>query len=106
MELDKIPGPKVVLASIANLDAGFSRKLFLEWSASPNNIVILPDRGTPGSLCRKLYDEWLSQKDLSPLPNMNFQLSLNVFFTISFAKSYLTVFFKKKGKSENTPGRR
>ncbi|XP_065323407.1 cleavage and polyadenylation specificity factor subunit 2-like isoform X2 [Gordionus sp. m RMFG-2023] len=56
-ELDKIPDPKVVLASSPALDSGFSRDLFLEWCGNSKNSVILTVRTTPGTLARTLIDD-------------------------------------------------
>ncbi|XVF12513.1 hypothetical protein REPUB_Repub08aG0125000 [Reevesia pubescens] len=40
-ELDKAPdGPKVVLASMASLEAGFSHDIFVEWAADVKNLVL------------------------------------------------------------------
>lgn len=57
-ELNDIIGAKCVLASLSSLDCGFSFKLFRDWAEDSKNTIILPDRGSEGSLARKLYDEW------------------------------------------------
>ncbi|ORE20852.1 hypothetical protein BCV71DRAFT_278864 [Rhizopus microsporus] len=60
-DLDKYPGPKVVMASHHSLETGFSRELFLRWMTSDqrnNNTLILTDRSAPGTLARRLYDDW------------------------------------------------
>ncbi|CAI2180410.1 19114_t:CDS:2 [Funneliformis geosporum] len=62
-ELSKYPGPKVVIASNVSLETGYARDLFLEWGTSPDNAVILTDRGPPYSLARKLYYEWEKRSD-------------------------------------------
>lgn len=43
-ELAKIPSPKVVLASSADMESGFSRELFLQWAQNPLNSIILTTR--------------------------------------------------------------
>ncbi|GBC00830.1 hypothetical protein RclHR1_03990007 [Rhizophagus clarus] len=62
-ELAKYPEPKVVIASNVSLDSGYARDLFLEWGTSPENAVILTDRGPPYSLARKLYCEWVDRSE-------------------------------------------
>ncbi|KAF9200337.1 cleavage and polyadenylation specificity factor subunit 2 [Haplosporangium sp. Z 27] len=59
-ELEKFPGPKVVLASNLSMETGFAREVFLkmEWSKDPNNVLILTERALPGEMARYLYDEW------------------------------------------------
>ncbi|KAJ7969356.1 Cleavage and polyadenylation specificity factor subunit 2 [Quillaja saponaria] len=54
-ELDKAAdGPKVVLASMASLEAGFSHDIFVEWAADPKNRVLFTERGQFGTLARML----------------------------------------------------
>ncbi|OAY60627.1 cleavage and polyadenylation specificity factor subunit 2 isoform X2 [Manihot esculenta] len=54
-ELDNAPnGPKVVLASMASLEAGFSHDIFVEWAADAKNQVLFTERGQFGSLARML----------------------------------------------------
>ncbi|XP_050295104.1 probable cleavage and polyadenylation specificity factor subunit 2 [Anthonomus grandis grandis] len=55
-ELNKVPSPKVVLASSADLEMGFSRELFLQWCSNSNNSVIITTRTSPGTLARDLID--------------------------------------------------
>ncbi|KAI9095542.1 beta-lactamase-like protein [Phlyctochytrium arcticum] len=57
-EIDKIPGPKVVLASMPSLETGWSNQILQQWCSRPENLVLLPDRGRPGSLARQLYQTW------------------------------------------------
>ncbi|KAG0291115.1 cleavage and polyadenylation specificity factor subunit 2 [Linnemannia gamsii] len=59
-DLDKYPGPKVVLASNISMETGFAREVFLkmDWSNNPQNTLILTERALPGELARYLYDEW------------------------------------------------
>ncbi|XP_074663107.1 cleavage and polyadenylation specificity factor subunit 2-like [Tubulanus polymorphus] len=55
-ELSRVPEPKVVLASIPDMQSGFSRDIFLSWCANPKNSVILTCRTKPGTLARQLID--------------------------------------------------
>ncbi|KAL2635973.1 hypothetical protein R1flu_007452 [Riccia fluitans] len=50
-------GPKVVFASMASLEGGFARELFVEWSTDPNNLVLFTERGQVGTLARELQRE-------------------------------------------------
>lgn len=43
-ELAKVSSPKVVLASSADMECGFSRELFLQWCSNPNNSIIITTR--------------------------------------------------------------
>jgi len=61
-ELAKVPSPKVVLASVTDLECGFSRELFMEWCQSPRNCVVLTSRTTPGTLARKLIENPMLRK--------------------------------------------
>ncbi|KAH7538031.1 cleavage and polyadenylation specificity factor subunit 2 isoform X1 [Ziziphus jujuba] len=54
-ELDNAPeGPKVVLASMASLEAGFSHDIFVEWATDAKNLVLFTERGQFGTLARML----------------------------------------------------
>ncbi|XP_047334681.1 cleavage and polyadenylation specificity factor subunit 2 [Impatiens glandulifera] len=54
-ELEKLPdGPKIVLASMASLEAGFSHDIFVEWAADVKNLVLFTERGQFGTLARML----------------------------------------------------
>ncbi|KAG0256248.1 cleavage and polyadenylation specificity factor subunit 2 [Actinomortierella ambigua] len=59
-DLDKYPGPKVVLASNLSMETGFAREVFLklDWAKQPRNTLILTERALPGELARFLYDRW------------------------------------------------
>jgi cleavage and polyadenylation specificity factor subunit 2 len=61
-ELNKVPSPKVVLASMPDLESGFGRELFLMWGASPKNSVILTSRTSKGTLARDLIDNGSNRK--------------------------------------------
>ncbi|KAF3966841.1 hypothetical protein CMV_009096 [Castanea mollissima] len=54
-ELDNAPdGPKVVLASMASLEVGFSHDIFVEWATDAKNLVLFTERGQFASLARIL----------------------------------------------------
>ncbi|XP_075221606.1 cleavage and polyadenylation specificity factor subunit 2 [Lycorma delicatula] len=53
-ELNKVPSPKVVLASSPDMECGFSRELFLQWCSKSNNSIIITSRTSPGTLARDL----------------------------------------------------
>lgn len=55
-DLARVPSPKVVLCSQPDLESGFSRELFIQWSKDAKNSVILTYRTTPGTLARYLID--------------------------------------------------
>ena len=62
-ELEKYEGPKVILSSFPGMNFGFSHELLVRWASEPNNIVLLTDRSTPGSIGRHLFDYWASNVD-------------------------------------------
>ncbi|KAI8918292.1 beta-lactamase-like protein [Powellomyces hirtus] len=82
-DLEKIKGPKIVLASLSSLDTGWSHHMFREWAAVEKNIVILPERGMPGSMTRTLYSAWNSRADpqavdgIRPAVNLELDIELN-----------------------------
>uniref|UniRef100_A0A2L2YDG7 Cleavage and polyadenylation specificity factor subunit 2 n=1 Tax=Parasteatoda tepidariorum TaxID=114398 RepID=A0A2L2YDG7_PARTP len=55
-ELNKVPEPKVVLASMPGMECGFSRELFIQWCGNPKNSIILTSRSLPNTLARTLID--------------------------------------------------
>lgn len=57
-ELEALSGPKIVMASAPSMDFGFSQELMIEWSSEPQNTIILPDRGVPGTMGRHLFEYW------------------------------------------------
>ncbi|KAF9433404.1 cleavage and polyadenylation specificity factor subunit 2 [Entomortierella beljakovae] len=59
-DLEKYPGPKVILASNLSMETGFAREVFLrlDWAKDPKNVLILTERALPGEMARYLYDEW------------------------------------------------
>lgn len=86
-ELAKYPEPKVVIASNVSLESGYARDLFLEWGTSPENAVILTDRGPPYSLARELYYEWVNKSEednanspVKPAIALDLIKSLEVFY--------------------------
>merc|ERR1712180_28166 len=52
--MNMVPAPKVVLASMPDMECGFARDLFLQWCTNPKNSVILTSRSSPGTLARQL----------------------------------------------------
>lgn len=61
-ELAQIPGPKVVLASSPDLESGYSRELFIQWSQSPTNSIVLTQRTSYGTLARDLIENGGNRK--------------------------------------------
>ncbi|KAF9112440.1 cleavage and polyadenylation specificity factor subunit 2 [Mortierella sp. AM989] len=59
-DLERYPGPKVILASNLSMETGFAREVFLrmDWSKDSKNTLILTERALPGEMARYLYDEW------------------------------------------------
>ncbi len=53
-EVAKVPSPKVVLASMADLESGFSRELFGLWCTNPKNSIIVTSRTGEGTLANDL----------------------------------------------------
>jgi hypothetical protein len=39
-----VPAPKVVLASMPDLECGFARELFMAWCSNPKHSIILTSR--------------------------------------------------------------
>ncbi|XP_030038036.1 probable cleavage and polyadenylation specificity factor subunit 2 [Manduca sexta] len=56
-EVTRTPGPKLVLASFPDLEAGFARDLFLLWAPNPQNSIVLTARTSPGTLARDLIEK-------------------------------------------------
>ncbi|XP_057774360.1 cleavage and polyadenylation specificity factor subunit 2 isoform X2 [Salvia miltiorrhiza] len=57
-ELEKVPdGPKIVFASMASLEVGFSHDIFVEWAADSKNLVLFTERGQFGTLARVLQSD-------------------------------------------------
>ncbi|XP_072031108.1 cleavage and polyadenylation specificity factor subunit 2-like [Amphiura filiformis] len=55
-ELAKVPAPKVVLASVPDLESGYSRDLFVDWAGDPKNHIVLTCRTSPGTLARNFIN--------------------------------------------------
>ncbi|XP_018497303.1 cleavage and polyadenylation specificity factor subunit 2 [Galendromus occidentalis] len=55
-EIQSVSEPKVVLASMPDLESGYGRDLFMLWASNPKNSVILTSRSSPGTLARNLVD--------------------------------------------------
>jgi len=49
-EVNKVPAPKVVLASMQDLESGFARDLFMAWCSNPKHSVIITSRCDAGTL--------------------------------------------------------
>ena len=84
-DLEAISGPKLVLASFTSMNVGYSSVLFRDWSVDPANMIILPERGGPGTLARTLFESWKNlaqdgdQDDkLRPPVDMDLEVSLPV----------------------------
>lgn len=56
-QIQSVPEPKVVLASMPDLESGYARDLFMLWASSERNSVILTSRSSPGTLARTLIDQ-------------------------------------------------
>ncbi|KAN0064763.1 hypothetical protein ACQY0O_001820 [Thecaphora frezii] len=54
---------KVVLAVPPSMTHGPSRRLFARFAERPNDLVVLLQRGEPGSLSRHLWDAWNNKQD-------------------------------------------
>lgn len=54
-ELARLPhGPKLVLASLPSLEAGFSRQLFMDWAENPRNAVVFVTPAEEGTLAERV----------------------------------------------------
>ena len=53
-EVNKVPSPKVVLASTSDMECGFSRDLFAQWCVNKQNTIILTSRAADGTLAADL----------------------------------------------------
>lgn len=53
---DKVPYPKVVLASPPDLECGLARELFINWATDEKNSIVFTSRSSPGTLARDLID--------------------------------------------------
>ena len=57
------PSQMVILASFSSLETGHSRDWLYRWAAEKDNLVLLTQRGPPGSLSRLLYEQWVHAVD-------------------------------------------
>uniref|UniRef100_A0A7N0RI13 Cleavage and polyadenylation specificity factor subunit 2 n=1 Tax=Kalanchoe fedtschenkoi TaxID=63787 RepID=A0A7N0RI13_KALFE len=53
-DLDNVPGPKIVLASMASLEVGFSHDIFAEWAMDAKNLILFTERSQFATLARML----------------------------------------------------
>lgn len=53
-EVNKVPSPKVVLASMPDMECGFARDLFMLWCTNPKNSIIVTSRTGEGTLAHDL----------------------------------------------------
>lgn len=65
VELAQVPSPKVVIASSADLESGFSRDLFLQWCQDPHSSVVLTQKTGPGTLARNLIESHVPGRTVS-----------------------------------------
>ncbi|KAG1652144.1 Cleavage and polyadenylation specificity factor subunit 2 [Nymphon striatum] len=93
-ELNRIPDPKVVLASTPDLECGFSRDLFIQWCSNSKNSVILTSKTAPGTLARQLIDN----------PNMK-SISLTVKKRVRLEGLELEIHMKKERAKEQEAAR-
>lgn len=50
-ELEELPDqPKVVLASMASLEAGMGRNLLVDWASNPDNLILFVERAQAGTV--------------------------------------------------------
>jgi len=79
-ELSGLTSPKVILASLASLECGFSRELIVEMASNKKNKLILVDRLEPNTLAHTLYDilEGESEGSTSQSPRIPLQLNRRV----------------------------
>lgn len=54
--------PKLILTVPSTLSHGYSRRLFVDFARSPNNVVILTAKGEEGTLARWLWGMWDRQQ--------------------------------------------
>lgn len=56
-EIQSVSEPKVVLASMPDLESGYGRDLFMLWANNERNSIILTSRTSPGTLARTLIEQ-------------------------------------------------
>jgi cleavage and polyadenylation specificity factor subunit 2 len=55
-EINKLSSPKLILASAPDMECGFSRDLFLEWSSDEKNLILFTKRPAINMLARLVID--------------------------------------------------
>ncbi|GJQ11305.1 hypothetical protein GpartN1_g3096.t1 [Galdieria partita] len=79
-ELGALSSPKVILASLASLECGFSRELVVEMASNKMNKLILVDRLEPNTLAHSIYSllEGESEGKTAQVPRLALQLNRRV----------------------------
>ncbi|CAG2225956.1 CFT2 [Mytilus edulis] len=85
----------VVLASVPDLQCGFSRDLFLAWCGSARNSIILTNRTSPGTLARYLIEN-----------PQNRTVTMEIRRRVKLEGAELDEFMKKKQDKENEEARK
>uniref|UniRef100_A0A7E4UVQ9 Cleavage and polyadenylation specificity factor subunit 2 n=1 Tax=Panagrellus redivivus TaxID=6233 RepID=A0A7E4UVQ9_PANRE len=101
-ELNRVRSPKVVLASGIDMESGFSRELFLDWSADTRNMCILTDRSNDSFLGGKLVKMAELREAKKPSSNT---LVLQVNQRVKLDGRELADYFEKK-KAEHEKARK
>lgn len=84
-----VSGPKVILATSANMDCGFSQKIFLNNIASDSkNLVILSQKSIyyENSLSKDLMDRW-------NLATKSYNQSIASSVVLNFSRSVIVTMF-------------
>lgn len=66
---------QAVLASVSDLECGFSRDLFVQWASNPKNSIILTSRPAPGCLAHALIGNL-------KIPSVDIEVEVFTTFTI------------------------
>lgn len=83
-QLNAFQGPKVILASLPDMESGYSRELFVQnFASNPKNLVIFTIEPTPGSLS----DQVLNQNNKT----LTVQVIMKIFYLFSFNKIQILV---------------
>lgn len=100
-DLENYSGPKVVVASNNSLETGFARELFLRWMTKNNinghipNTLILTDRSAPGSLARRIYEEWETDTSTTAAVDGNNTRREPVGPAINYNRTFHLVIYKR-----------
>lgn len=62
-QLEDIPHPRVVLATVPTLDCGYSRYLFAKMAEQPNNLIIFTSRQRSDCLAKQLLDNYANKSN-------------------------------------------